>query len=109
GHANLAGRGAGLRAGAGARGRLAVPVAGALARRHAAGGLARGPHTAQLRPGQHDLRPHRAAVDLMAKNWWLPEGIDEWLPPASWRQEALRRSLLDLYRRRGYGLVATPL
>jgi len=43
------------------------------------------------------------------KNGWLPEGIDEWLPPASWRQEMLRRALLDLYRRRGYGLIATPL
>ena len=45
----------------------------------------------------------------MAKNGWLPEGIDEWLPPASWKQEMLRRALLDLYRRRGYGLVATPI
>lgn len=45
----------------------------------------------------------------MARNGWLPEGIDEWLPPASWKQEMLRRALLDLYRRRGYGLVATPI
>jgi ATP phosphoribosyltransferase regulatory subunit len=41
--------------------------------------------------------------------WWLPEGMDEWLPPASWRQEELRRALLDFYRRRGYELILTPL
>jgi ATP phosphoribosyltransferase regulatory subunit len=41
--------------------------------------------------------------------WWLPEGMEEWLPPMSWRQEELRRVLLDLYRRRGYELVLTPL
>lgn len=41
--------------------------------------------------------------------WWLPEGMEEWLPPMSWRQEELRRALLDFYRRRGYELVLTPL
>jgi ATP phosphoribosyltransferase regulatory subunit len=41
--------------------------------------------------------------------WWLPEGMDEWLPPNSWRQEELRRALLDLYRKRGYELILTPL
>jgi ATP phosphoribosyltransferase regulatory subunit len=40
---------------------------------------------------------------------WLPEGMDEWLPPMSWRGEALRRTLLDLYRKRGYELIQTPL
>lgn len=45
----------------------------------------------------------------MRKRWWLPEGMEEWLPPAAWRQEALRRELLDFYRRRGYGLILTPL
>ena len=40
---------------------------------------------------------------------WLPEGMDEWLPPLSWRQEELRRALLDHYRRRGYELILTPL
>jgi ATP phosphoribosyltransferase regulatory subunit len=45
----------------------------------------------------------------MRKPWWLPEGMEEWLPPASWRQEELRRELLDFYRRRGYGLIQTPL
>ena len=41
--------------------------------------------------------------------WWLPEGMDEWLPPMSWRQETLRRELLDFYRKRGYELILTPL
>jgi ATP phosphoribosyltransferase regulatory subunit len=40
---------------------------------------------------------------------WLPEGIEEWLPPASWRLERLRRELLDRYHERGYELVQTPL
>lgn len=43
------------------------------------------------------------------KKWWLPEGMEEWLPPESWRQEELRRELLDSYRRRGYELILTPL
>jgi len=45
----------------------------------------------------------------MRKRWWLPEGMEEWLPPDSWRQEDLRRRLLDFYRRRGYELIVTPL
>lgn len=45
----------------------------------------------------------------MQRRWWLPEGMEEWLPPHSWRQEALRRELLDFYRRRGYELILTPL
>lgn len=45
----------------------------------------------------------------MSQKFWLPEGIEEWLPPASWRLEELRRQLLDLYRTRGYGLILPPL
>lgn len=40
---------------------------------------------------------------------FLPEGVEEWLPPASWRMEDMRRRLLDLYRARGYELILTPL
>ncbi len=40
---------------------------------------------------------------------FLPEGVEEWLPPASWRMEDMRRKLLDLYRGRGYELILTPL
>ncbi|HUR41325.1 MAG TPA: ATP phosphoribosyltransferase regulatory subunit [Verrucomicrobiae bacterium] len=43
------------------------------------------------------------------RRWWLPEGMEEWLPPDTWRQEMLRRTLLDFYRRRGYELILTPL
>jgi ATP phosphoribosyltransferase regulatory subunit len=41
--------------------------------------------------------------------WLLPEGVEEILPPESWRLEAMRRRLLDLYRRRGYQLIVPPL
>ena len=44
----------------------------------------------------------------MTRRGFLPEGIDEWLAPDSWRRETLRRALLDLYRRRGYELIVTP-
>ena len=45
----------------------------------------------------------------MSQKLWLPEGMEEWLPPASWQLEQLRRDLLDLYRERGYGLILPPL
>lgn len=45
----------------------------------------------------------------MTRNWILPDGVEEWLPPSSWALEDLRRDLLDLYRERGYGLIHTPL
>ena len=41
--------------------------------------------------------------------WMLPEGIEEMLPPGSWRAEDLRRSLLDHYRGRSYDLILPPL
>ncbi len=46
---------------------------------------------------------------MSARRGFLPEGVEEWLPPASWRMEDLRRRLLDLYRVRGYELILTPL
>jgi ATP phosphoribosyltransferase regulatory subunit len=42
-------------------------------------------------------------------HWLLPEGIEELLPPDTWRLEALRRRLLDLYRSWGYELAIPPL
>jgi ATP phosphoribosyltransferase regulatory subunit len=39
----------------------------------------------------------------------LPDGVEEILPPLSWRLEGLRRRLLDHYRERGYELVLPPL
>lgn len=41
--------------------------------------------------------------------WMLPDGVEETLPPASWRLEALRRRLLDDYRDAGYELILPPL
>lgn len=41
--------------------------------------------------------------------WLLPEGIEEILPPAASRLEALRRRLIDLYASWGYELVMPPL
>ncbi|MDE0855974.1 MAG: ATP phosphoribosyltransferase regulatory subunit [Nevskia sp.] len=45
----------------------------------------------------------------MSKAWMLPEGVEESLPPVSWRIEALRRALLDHYREQGYELILPPL
>ncbi|MCU0833093.1 MAG: ATP phosphoribosyltransferase regulatory subunit [Chromatiaceae bacterium] len=43
------------------------------------------------------------------ERWLLPAGIEEILPPQAQLVEALRRDLLDLYRRWGYELVVPPL
>jgi ATP phosphoribosyltransferase regulatory subunit len=45
----------------------------------------------------------------VTRRWWLPEGVEEWLPPDSWALEDLRRRLLDDYRKAGYELIQTPL
>lgn len=41
--------------------------------------------------------------------WMLPDGMEEGLPPVSWRVEGLRRKLLDHYRAEGYQLMLPPL
>lgn len=46
---------------------------------------------------------------MQSKRWLLPEGIQEMLPPESWRLEVARRALLDLYWRWGYDLIRPPL
>jgi ATP phosphoribosyltransferase regulatory subunit len=46
---------------------------------------------------------------MLDQQWMLPEGVDETLPPLAWQMEALRRRLLDHYRRRGYELILPPL
>jgi ATP phosphoribosyltransferase regulatory subunit len=45
----------------------------------------------------------------MTQPWMLPEGVEESLPPVSWRIEALRRALLDSYHEQGYELILPPL
>ncbi len=46
---------------------------------------------------------------MRSDRWLLPEGVEEILPPESWRLEAMRRRLLDFYRSRGYELIVPPL
>ncbi len=41
--------------------------------------------------------------------WLLPENVEDVLPPEAWRMEDMRRTLLDLFRGRGYQLVIPPL
>ena len=45
----------------------------------------------------------------MKRIWMLPEGVEESLPPVSWRIESLRRALLDHYRAQSYELILPPL
>ncbi len=47
-------------------------------------------------------------MSLMGRGF-LPEGVDEHLPPAAWRLEELRRRALDLFDTWGYQLCAPPL
>src|SRR5699024_125573 len=46
---------------------------------------------------------------MQSNRWLLPEGVQEVLPPESWRLEKARRALLDLYWRWGYDLIRPPL
>ncbi|MGB7754592.1 MAG: ATP phosphoribosyltransferase regulatory subunit [Salinisphaera sp.] len=46
---------------------------------------------------------------MQSKRWLLPEGVQETVPPESWRLEAARRALLDLYWGWGYELIRPPL
>lgn len=46
---------------------------------------------------------------MQSKRWLLPEGVQETVPPESWRLEAARRALLDLYWRWGFDLIRPPL
>ncbi|MDA3921392.1 MAG: ATP phosphoribosyltransferase regulatory subunit [Salinisphaera sp.] len=46
---------------------------------------------------------------MQSKRWLLPEGVQETVPPESWRLETARRALLDLYWRWGYDLIRPPL
>lgn len=46
---------------------------------------------------------------MRSDRWLLPEGVPEVLPPDSWRLEAARRVLLDLYHRWGFDLIRPPL
>ena len=43
------------------------------------------------------------------KNWLLPDGVDEVLPPEAARLEQLRREILDTFKTWGYELVIPPV
>ncbi|MCW5625936.1 MAG: ATP phosphoribosyltransferase regulatory subunit [Burkholderiales bacterium] len=45
----------------------------------------------------------------LARNWLLPEHVEDMLPHESWRVEGLRRRLLELFRTHGYELVIPPM
>ncbi len=42
-------------------------------------------------------------------HWLLPDGVEEWLPPDSWRIEALRRRVLDVFAAHGFDLILPPV
>ncbi|MEN8720190.1 MAG: ATP phosphoribosyltransferase regulatory subunit [Oceanococcaceae bacterium] len=42
-------------------------------------------------------------------HWLLPDGVEEWLPPDSWRLDALRRDVLDVFARHGFDLILPPV
>ena len=43
------------------------------------------------------------------RNWLLPEYVEDILPPEALSIEALRSSLLDVFRLHGYELVIPPM
>ncbi len=42
-------------------------------------------------------------------HWLLPDGVEEWLPPDSWRIEGLRRRVLDVFATHGFDLILPPV
>lgn len=46
---------------------------------------------------------------MTLERWLMPEGVEEILPPDSWRMEELRRKVLDHFRDQGYNLIVPPL
>ena len=43
------------------------------------------------------------------QKWRMPAGMDEWLPPAAWRLEQIRRQVLDIFRSWGYEYIEPPV
>jgi ATP phosphoribosyltransferase regulatory subunit len=43
------------------------------------------------------------------QNWRMPAGMDEWLPPAAWRLEQIRRKVLDVFYTWGYEYIEPPI
>ena len=45
----------------------------------------------------------------MKKNWRLPKGVDEVLPPVAWHLESLRRKVLDVFVAWGFEYIEPPV
>ncbi len=43
------------------------------------------------------------------QKWRMPAGMDEWLPPAAWQLEQIRRRVLDVFRTWGYEYIEPPV
>lgn len=43
------------------------------------------------------------------QKWRMPAGMDEWLPPAAWRLEQVRRKALDVFYAWGFEYIETPV
>ena len=43
------------------------------------------------------------------QKWRMPAGVDEWLPPAAWQLEQIRRRVLDVCRGWGYEYIEPPV
>lgn len=46
---------------------------------------------------------------IAQRHWRLPEGVDEWLPPAAHELETVRRRVLDVFRAWGFDYVDPPV
>jgi ATP phosphoribosyltransferase regulatory subunit len=46
---------------------------------------------------------------MVNRNWRLPDGVDELLPPAAWGLEQIRRQVLDVFHAWGFDYVEPPL
>ena len=46
---------------------------------------------------------------MVNRNWRLPAGVDELLPPAAWSLELVRRQVLDVFHTWGFEYVDPPI
>ena len=46
---------------------------------------------------------------METRNWRLPAGVDELLPPDAWSLEQVRRTVLDVFTRWGYEYIEPPV
>lgn len=46
---------------------------------------------------------------MVNRNWRLPDGVDELLPPAAWGLEQVRRQVLDVFHAWGFDYIEPPI